>query len=425
MQNLVISTNKNLRYIILLFLYFIQGFPVGVFFLTIPAWLAENNTSIANIGYFSFMTTLPWTLKFINGFIIDRFVYLPMGRRRAWLLGAFLFIILTLLTYAIISPSPEQLSLLAAFSFIVMLGTALQDTSIDAMAADLVQKEELSIANGLMFGGQIIGVASGSVSIGYLISNFGFATGMYALAGIIGIAFLVMLFIRERPNEKLLPWLSGEASKLSESLQVHDMKEIIHSAVKAMWNIPSLQLIVILFLISLNYGIYLIIFPKIATDMAGLDTASISYIGGVASLVAGFVCIFLIGMLGKKFGQKKIILVLLFIQCAMTILGLIFQTQWHQLNFLYGIAILTAVTRYGLLTLIAAIAMSLCDSRISATQFTLYLAFTNLGMAVAATVVGSLDKLGGFFASFLAYGVIALVALMIAFFLKDYENLKN
>ena len=419
MGNLVISTNKKLRYIILLFLYFIQGFPVGVFFLTIPAWLAENNASVANIGYFSLMTTLPWTLKFINGFIIDRFVYLPMGRRRAWMLGAFLFIILTLIAYALVAPNPDQLTLMATFSFVVMLGTAVQDTAIDAMAADLVQEEELSIANGLMFGGQIIGVAAGTASIGYIISNYDFSTGIYSLASVVGLAVLVMLFIRERPNEKLLPWLSGEASTISERLHVHDMKEIIRSAIKAMWNIQSLQLILILFLISLNYGIYLNIFPKIATDIASLDTANISYIGGVASLVAGFVCIFVIGIFGERFGKKKIILAFLLIQCAMTVIGLMIQTHWHELNFLYCIAILTAVTRYGLLTLIAAIAMSLCNSRVSATQFTLYLAFTNLGMAIAATIVGTLNNLGGFFASFLAYGIIGLVALIIAFFMKE------
>jgi PAT family beta-lactamase induction signal transducer AmpG len=89
---------------------------------------------------------------------------------------------------------------------------------------------------------------------------------------------------------------------------------------------------------------------------------------------------------------------------------------------LYGAAIITAITRYGLLTLIAAIAMSWCNPRVAATQFTLYLAFTNLGMAIAATLVGSLDKWGGFFASFAAYGLIALVALVVAFFLKGYNN---
>ena len=348
-----------------------------------------------------------------------------MGRRRAWLLSAFVFIILTLVACAIISPRPDQLTLVAAISFTVMLGTAFQDTAIDAMAADLVQEEELSFANGLMFGGQIIGVASGTASIGFLISNFSFATGMYMLAGVVGVAILVMLFIRERPNEKLLPWLPGEASALSMDIQMKNMQEIVRTAAKAMWNVPSLQLIVILFLISLNYGIYLNIFPKISSDLAELDTANISYIGGVASLVAGFICIFVVGTLGDKFGKKKIIVVLLLIQCAMTILGLLFQDYWSQLNFLYSAAILAAVTRYGLLTLIAAIAMSMCNPRVSATQFTLYLAFTNLGMAVASSLVGSLDNFGGFSASFFVYGAIALVALMIAFFINDHTSNKK
>ncbi len=417
-HTLVISTNKNLRYIILLFLYFIQGFPVGVFFVTIPAWLADSGASVAEIGYFSFMTTLPWTLKFINGFIIDRFVYLPMGRRRAWLLVAFIFIILTILACAVISPSPQELSLIASFSLVVMLFTAFQDTAIDAMAADLVQEDELSFANGLMFGGQIIGVASGTALIGYLISTYSFSSSMFVLAAVVGLAFIVMLFVRERPNEKLLPWLAGEASVQAKSLQINDMKEIVLTAGKSMLNIPSLKLVAILFLISLNYGIYLNIFPKLSTDLAELNTASISYIGGIASLVAGFVCIFMVGTLGSKFGRKQIIVLLLLIQCAMIGVGMFFQESWGQLGFLYTIAILAASTRYGLLTLIAAIAMSLCNLRVSATQFTLYLAFTNLGMAVAASIVGSIDQMGGFVASFLAYGGIAIVALMIAFTLK-------
>lgn len=419
MNNLVLSTNKNLRYLILLLLYFIQGFPVGVFFLTIPAWLAENGTSVADIGYFTLMTTLPWTLKFINGFIIDRFVYLPMGRRRAWLLGAFLCIILTLVVFALLAPDPTQLTLMATFAMLVMLGTAVQDTAIDAMAADLVQEEELSIANGLMFGGQIIGVASGGALIGYCITHFDLATGLYVLAGVVAIAVLVMAVVRERPGEKLLPWLPGAASSVSQELQMPNMKAIIRSAVRSMWNWTSLLLVVLLFLVSLNYGLYLTIFPKIAADIAQLDTASVSYIGSIASVVAGVVCMFVVGTLGERFGKKTVMVVLLALQCVTTILALLLQDQWDQLPFLYAITILTVVTRYGLLTLMAAMAMRLCNPQVSATQFTLYLAFTNIGVAVAAALVGPLNELSKFLAPFWAYGSIALVALVLVFFLKE------
>lgn len=410
----VIAENRNLRYFILLFLYFIQGFPVGVFFITLPAWLAENEASVAQIGFFSFMTTLPWTLKFINGFIIDRFTYLPMGRRRAWLLTAFLLLVVAISICAFVMPIPPELRLIANFSFIVMLFTAFQDTAIDAMAADLVQDDELSFANGLMFGGQIIGVAVGTALIGYLISTYSFSVAMLTLAAITALAFMIMLFVRERAGERLLPWLPGEASSEAKNLQINDIKAIFRTVIRAMWNLPSLQLITILFLISFNYGVYLNVFPKMSTELAELDTARVSYIGSTASLVAGFVCIFLIGTLGSRFGQRNIMLSLLLIQCIMMGLGLFFQSAWNQQTFLYTAAILAASTRYGLLTLISAIAMILCDLRVSATQFTLYLAFTNLGMAVAASVVGQVYDFGGYTAAIIAYGGISFIALVIA-----------
>jgi PAT family beta-lactamase induction signal transducer AmpG len=60
-------------------LYLSQGVPVGVFFFALPGWLAANGASPADIGFFLDATSLPWTLKFINGFLMDRFAYLPMG----------------------------------------------------------------------------------------------------------------------------------------------------------------------------------------------------------------------------------------------------------------------------------------------------------------------------------------------------------
>ena len=34
------------------------------------------------------LTALPWTLKLVNGFIMDRYTFLAMGRRRIWIIGA-------------------------------------------------------------------------------------------------------------------------------------------------------------------------------------------------------------------------------------------------------------------------------------------------------------------------------------------------
>ena len=42
----------------------------------------------ANVGDVLGLTALPWTLKLVNGFIMDRYTFLAMGMRRVWIIGA-------------------------------------------------------------------------------------------------------------------------------------------------------------------------------------------------------------------------------------------------------------------------------------------------------------------------------------------------
>jgi len=72
----------------LFILYVAQGVPLGLFWFAIPSWMAANGASAADVGYVLGLTTLPWTLKLVNGFIMDRYTFLAMGRRRIWIIGA-------------------------------------------------------------------------------------------------------------------------------------------------------------------------------------------------------------------------------------------------------------------------------------------------------------------------------------------------
>lgn len=118
-QNLSISENKSLRLFMLFTLYVGQGLPIGLFFYAIPAWMAESGASVAEIGSFSFIMALPWTLKLVNGFFLDRYVYLPMGRRRAWLLSAMLLMIIFLLVLAVENPSPSEMFVLSGLALVI------------------------------------------------------------------------------------------------------------------------------------------------------------------------------------------------------------------------------------------------------------------------------------------------------------------
>ena len=97
-------------------LYAAQGLPFGLFAVAIPAWLAAQGASAAEIGSYLAIATLPWSAKLLAGPLMDRFTFLPMGRRRPWVLGAQLGIGTGALFLATV-PDPGQLFLITTAGF--------------------------------------------------------------------------------------------------------------------------------------------------------------------------------------------------------------------------------------------------------------------------------------------------------------------
>ena len=51
-------------------------------------WLASQGVGAGDIGSYLAVIVLPWAFKLITGPLMDRFEFLPMGRRRPWVIGA-------------------------------------------------------------------------------------------------------------------------------------------------------------------------------------------------------------------------------------------------------------------------------------------------------------------------------------------------
>src|SRR5690606_22420824 len=152
-------------------------------------------------------------------FFMDRFAFLAMGRRRAWLMGAQLMIILGLVAFAVASPRPDQALLIGVFSLIVMTATTFQDVAIDGMAVDIAPDEERARANAFMFGGQAVGMAGGAAITGHAIGAWGPTTAFLLVASLVAAIFILIVFIREREGERLLPWTDGCAAACNVAIQ--------------------------------------------------------------------------------------------------------------------------------------------------------------------------------------------------------------
>ena len=216
----ILAENRPLRLFTLFILYVAQGVPIGLFWFAIPAWMAANGADAADIGYVLALTALPWTLKLVNGFIMDRYTFLAMGRRRIWIIGAQTAMISLLLGCAAVGPEVKDILLLGIAGFVVNMATTFQDVAVDGLAVDIMEEKERARASGMMFGGQSIGMAASTALAGLAIARFGPSVAYLVSASFIGLITLYMIALRERPGERLVPWGAGEAHPRNRAIHL-------------------------------------------------------------------------------------------------------------------------------------------------------------------------------------------------------------
>ena len=210
-DQLSLTTSWNARAISLCALYTAQGIPSGFISFTLIAFLAERGYSAAAIGNMLFWVYLPWVFKFLWGPFVDNYHYLPMGRRRPWILGAQTGMVLTVFIIVFVPDIETKITLLTFLLFFHNMFASLQDVAVDGLAVDILSPEEFGKINGFMFGAKRFGTMIGGAGIGYFIGSLGIQGGLFLMVPMLLMIMCLPLFIRERPGEKLNPWSEGKA----------------------------------------------------------------------------------------------------------------------------------------------------------------------------------------------------------------------
>ena len=400
----ILENSQRLRLFTLFILYVGQGMPIGLFWFAIPAWMAVNGASAADVGTVAALTALPWSLKLVNGFIMDRYTFLPMGRRRAWILGAQFVMIAGLVAAALIDPAVTDVAILGGIGFAVNMATTFQDVAVDGLAVDIMTEDERARGSGMMFGGQAIGVGVATAICGFVIERLGAPAAFLIVAALIFALCVYIASFRERSGERSLPWSVGQAHRRNLELQLDAWWPLLKATFHSMSRTVSLLWIPCLFGRGMLYGAFTGATPLIGANYAGWDTSEIASLTATGGLLAGVLCMTLGGWLGDKFGAKRIGLMWLasgIALCAFMYFGVAYWSNsavfvafvcfWIPLDMLITVALLP-------------ISMRLCDPTVAATQFTFYMAVSNFGISFGAFMLGQTDALGGLPAIFLIVG---------------------
>ncbi|MES2848491.1 MAG: MFS transporter [Bacteroidota bacterium] len=408
-----LSDNTFLRYFNFIALYVAQGIPEGMCFFGIPAWMAMNGKTPGEIGSFVAAVGLPWSFKIITAPLMDRFTYLPMGRRRPWVMFGQLGLIASFITMAFVPDPLNNLNLFMAAGFAVGFFGSFQDVATDGMAIDIVPAEQQARANGFMWGAKIMGT-SASLALGsWLMYKYSFSTAILTLSIAVGLIMLVPLLLRERAGEKILPWTKGIASAETKKMQLTSWAVIGRSLYNVFTLRNSLLFAVIAFFTQGAFNYLDTLLPIFTVQELGWTDRAYSQFYATATLVGGIGGMLIGGVLIDKFGKLRMLNIYFFLLIVLTagfaFLKIYWGNKWFISSFMIIYQVLYVFATIG----VFATAMQCCWKKVSATQFTLYMTISNVGRIVGAKSIGPIKNHFNWEYTLLAFAAMIAVAWLL------------
>ena len=278
---------------------FASGLPYVLIFITLTAWLRDVGVDLSIIGFFSWIM-LTYSLKFLWAPLIDKHptkLFKRFGHRRSWIITMQLQIIISLIVISLINPL-TNLVIFALFAFIIALAGSIQDIAIDAYRIESAKLEDQgNLAAGYQFGYRIA-ILIGSSFVLIFAENFSWALAYQLMAILMGINIFLSIYISsEKPNNNLVK-LNYQNSFLEP--------------VKDFFDRFGIKIALILLLIIATYRLTDIVMGPMANPFyieMGYSLSEIGYVVKVVALAGTIVGIFTGGVLIKRMGLYKSLLI--------------------------------------------------------------------------------------------------------------------
>lgn len=412
------------RVLTLCALYIAQGIPWGFMTVTFVTFLAAEGFSAKELALLLTLGTLPWSLKFIWGPMIDRYQYRPMGRRRPWILVAQSGMILVL-TCMVLFIDPEKDIKLIAYAFLFYnIFVSIQDVSTDALAVDVLKPHEIEKVNSYMFTSKTLGGLIGGAGLGTIISFTGITGALLIQIPILLVIMLVPLYMRERPGEKQFPWSPDSGLGIYDEEREKDNKNFreIVSKVRIAFSLKSTRLGILLSLVlSLSYFLIPVLPLLFVRELGWSEEKFNATKGGLILLVTMFGYIFG-GMLGKRFGGKSVIIYSTLAGALISLVWGLTEGWWSSTAYLVSIwcihTFVFAIVSMNVFSLM----MRITWSEVGGTQFTTYMALMNLSAIIGYQLTDPLASRFDYTTLFLIAAVLETLMIGAALFIDPNET---
>ena len=403
-------------------LYVAQGIPWGFITVTFVTYLAAEGFAAKDLAMLLTLGTLPWSVKFLWGPVIDRYQYRPMGRRRPWILIAQTGMILLLTLMVFFIDVEKDVTTIAYMFLVYNIFTSLQDVSTDALAVDILKPQELEKVNGYMFTAKTLGGMIGGAGLGTIISYTGIRGALIVQIPILLAIMMVPLYMRERPGEKLFPWSEDSHLAFEETISSNqNFKEIV-GKVKTAFSLKSTRLGILLSLfVSLSHFLIPLLPLLFLRELDWSQERFNATKGGLVLIITMFGYL-AGGYLGKKFGGKSVIIYSTTIGALVTAFWGLTESWWGSefyLVFIWSLAeFMMAIVSISIYSLM----MRITWSEVGGTQFTGYMAMMNLSAIIGYQIAAPLSARFDYPTLFLIAAVFETLIIATALFIDPDET---
>jgi PAT family beta-lactamase induction signal transducer AmpG len=407
-NTLILADSARARYVTGAMMYFAQGIPAGLLHIAIPAWLASQGVGAGEIASFLAVIVLPWAFKLLSGPLMDTLEFPAMGRRRPWVLGAQLGLTLSFLGLTFVEQPAEQIGLLMILGVLINIFAATQDVAVDGMSIDMTPVEEQGRLNAFMAFGKAVGWGISSAVSGALLVTVGLGVTGLVAAVVTGLIFLAFTFVLENQGERRLPWSEGEAAR--EPRPGRSFSSLFKGLNSVLWTRVSIVLMVVMFFDGLVGGYGHALMPIAAINLFGFTTPQWSQLVAVMGL-AGAAISLGFGPLIDRFGAKRMLLMTITLVAAHAFL--LAETQHLWTDAFYVKVMLSVWIMLGPVTMVCmiALAMAICSSVNSATQFAIYMSIANFGSSVGAKLYGIAAEETSYYEAYVTLGLLTLMLI--------------
>ncbi|MGV3557834.1 MFS transporter [Larkinella arboricola] len=421
--SLILSKNRLLRYAVFFYLYVMQGLPAGFSLTALANYLTAEGVNPSVIGSFAAVVGLPWAFQFVWGTVIDRYQGSALGRRKPWVVGAQSLAFLASLSLLLVRNPVTQVQTMAWLFFAHSIFASVQDASVDAMAISVIREEERGRVNAFMRAGFLLGTGLGAAVFSHLLRRYGFFSAALTLSLSLLALTLLTFFIRERPEDRLLPFRRKSQTAFSEPIvrptvwRSPDFRWLFSELFKGLLARRSLVLFGAVVAAYLSVSLFVRAYNYHLIQVLGWADTSVSFLTGTYGMLVATVSALVGGYLADWLGNRRFLLIVLVLITGYLLSFNLIAEWWRWPSVAQAGLIAFYFMDPFISVAVMPMLMAVCRPGVEGSQFTTYMAFVNLSDIAGTYLAGqALLYTGAPVIGLVAGGLVAL-ALLAVFFL--------